>query len=65
MRACSSRSIDTALDFLMQQLHTTRQTKEGVATLFVLNMTCVFDRVVLAWLPHNIMVREILEWILK
>jgi hypothetical protein len=65
MGACPGRSIDTARDFLVQQIHTTWQNKDGVATLLSLDMMGVFDRVVPAWLLHNMRERKSLEWIVK
>jgi hypothetical protein len=65
MGARPSKSIDTALDFLVQQIHATWRNKDGVATLLSLNMTGAFDRVVPARLLHNMRGRKILEGILK
>jgi hypothetical protein len=59
------RSIDTALDFLVQQIYATWQNIDGVATPLSLDMTRAFDRVVLARLLHNMRERNILEWIVK
>jgi nitrate reductase assembly molybdenum cofactor insertion protein NarJ len=60
-----SRSIDTALDFLVQQIQAAWQNKDGVATLLSLDMTGAFDGVVPARLLHNMRERKILEWIVK
>jgi nitrate reductase assembly molybdenum cofactor insertion protein NarJ len=65
MGARPGRSIDTTLDFLVQQIHATWQNKDGVATLLSLNMTGAFDRVVPARLLHNMRERKITEWIVK
>jgi hypothetical protein len=59
MGARSGRSIDTTLDFLVQQIHATWQNKDGVATLLLLDMTGAFDRVVPARLLHNMRERKI------
>jgi hypothetical protein len=59
------RSIDTALDFLVQQIYATWQNKDEVATLLSLDMTGAFDRVVPAWLLHNMRERKNLDWIVK
>jgi hypothetical protein len=64
-KACPGRSIDTALDFLTQQIHATWQNKDGVATLLLLDITGAFDRVVPACLLHNMRERKTLEWIVK
>jgi hypothetical protein len=63
--ASPARSIDTALDYLVQQICATRQNKDGVATLLSLNMMGAFDRVVPAWLLHIMRERQIPEWIVK
>jgi hypothetical protein len=63
MGAYPSRFIDTALDYLVQQIHATWQNKDGVATLLSLDMTGTFDRVVPTRLLHNMRERKILEWI--
>ncbi len=65
MGARPGRSIDTALDFLVQQIHATWQNKDDVATLLSLDMTGAFDRVVPARLLHNMRERKIPEWIVK
>ncbi len=52
MGACPCRSIDTALDFLVQQIYATWQNKDSVAMLLSLNMTGAFDNVVPARLLH-------------
>jgi hypothetical protein len=65
MGACPGRSIDTVLDYLVQQIHATLQNKDGKATLLLLNMTGAFDRVIPAWLPHNMRERKISYWIVK
>jgi hypothetical protein len=56
-----SRSIDTAPDLCVQQIHATWQNKDVVATLLSLDMTGAFDRVVLARLLHNMRERKIPE----
>jgi hypothetical protein len=61
MRARPSRSIDTTLDYLVQQIHATRQNKDNVATLLSLDMTGAFDSVVPARLLRNMREREIPE----
>jgi hypothetical protein len=53
MVARPSRSLDTALDYLVQQIHATWQNRNRVATLLSLDKTGAFDRVVLAQLLHN------------
>ncbi len=58
-------SIDTALDYLVQQIYATWQNKDSVAMLQLLDMTGAFDRVVPALLLHNLREREIPELILK
>jgi hypothetical protein len=65
MWARPGRSIDTALDFLVQQIHATWQNKDGVATLLLLNMTGAFDRVIPARLLHNMRDGKIPQWIVK
>jgi hypothetical protein len=65
MGARPGRSIDTALDFLVQPIYATWQNKDGVATLLSLDMTGAFDRVVPARLLHNMRERKIPEWIVK
>ncbi len=65
MGACPSRSKDTALDFLVQQIHASWQNNDGVAMLLLLNMTGAFDRVVPTWLLHNMRERKFPEWIVK
>jgi hypothetical protein len=65
MRARPGRSIDTALNFLIPQIHATWQNKNGVATLLSVDMTGAFDRVVPARLLHNMRERKIPEWIVK
>ncbi len=65
MGASPSRSIDAALDFLVQQIHATWLNKDGVATLLSLDMMGAFDRVVPARLLHNMRERETPEWIVK
>jgi hypothetical protein len=65
MGACPGRSIDTALDYLDQQIHATWQNKDGVATLLSLDMTMAYDRVIPAWLLHNMRERKIPESIVK
>jgi hypothetical protein len=61
MEACLGRSIDTALNFLVQQIYASWQSKDGVATLLSLDMTAAFDRVVPARLLHNMRERKIPE----
>ncbi len=61
MGACPGRSVETALDFLVQQIHASWQSNDGVATLLLLDMTRTFDRVVPAQLLHNMREREIPE----
>jgi hypothetical protein len=65
MGAHPGRSIGTALDFLLQQVHATWQNKDEVAMLLSLDMSGAFDRVVPARLLHNMRDREIPEWIVK
>jgi hypothetical protein len=65
MGARPGRSIDTALDFLVQQIYATWQNKDGVATLLSLDMSGAFDRVVPERLLHNMRERKIPEWIVK
>jgi hypothetical protein len=65
MGARRGRSIDTALDLLVQQIHATWQKTDGVATLLLLDMTSAFGRVVPAQLLHNMRERKIQEWIVK
>jgi hypothetical protein len=65
MGARPGRSIDTALDYLVQQIHATWHNKDGVATLLLLDRTGSFDRVVPARLLHNMRERKIPEWIVK
>ncbi len=52
MGARLGRSIDTTLDYLVQQIHTTWQNKDLVASLLLLNTTGAFDRVVPALLLY-------------
>ncbi len=59
------RSIDTALDFLVQHIYATWQNKDDVTTLLSLNMTGAFDRVVPAQLLLNMRERKIPEWRVK
>jgi hypothetical protein len=54
MGACPGRTIDTALYFLVQQIYATWRNKDRMATLLSLHMTGDFDRVVPAWLLHNL-----------
>jgi hypothetical protein len=65
MGARPSRLIDSALDFIVQQIHVTWQNKYRVVTLLSLNMTGAFDWVVPAQLLYNMRERKIIEWILK
>ncbi len=53
MGTCSGRSIDTALDFLVQQISATWQKEDSLATLLLLDMTGAFDRIIPARLLHN------------
>ncbi len=57
------RSIDTAPDFRVQQIHETWQDKDEVATLLSLEMTEAFDKVVLARLLHNTRERKIPDYL--
>jgi hypothetical protein len=59
------RSIDTALDLLIQQIHATWQNKVGVTTLLLLDITRAFDRVVPTRLLHHMRERKIPEWNVK
>jgi hypothetical protein len=61
MGARSNRLIDTALNFLVQQIHATWHIKDGLAMLLLLNMTGAFDRVVPAWLLYNMRERKFLS----
>jgi hypothetical protein len=61
MGARPSRSIDIALHYLAQQIHTTWQNKDSVATLPSLDMTGASDRVIPARLLHNMMERKVPE----
>jgi hypothetical protein len=61
MGACPSRSIVTALDFLLQQVYATSQNRDKLATLLSLDMTGAFHRVVLARLLDNRRERKIPE----
>jgi hypothetical protein len=63
--ACPGKSIDTTLDFLVQQIHATWQNKDRVAMLVSLDMTSAFYRVILAWLLHNLRERKIIEMMVK
>jgi hypothetical protein len=63
MGARLGRSIDTALDFFVQQIYATWQNKDGVATLLSLDMTGAFNRVAPVWLLHNQRERKIVQWI--
>jgi hypothetical protein len=65
MGAHPGRSIDIALNFLVQLIHTSWQNKDGMATLLLLDMTGAFDRVVPTRLLHNMRQRKIPEWIVK
>ncbi len=65
MGARPGRLIDFALDFLVQQIHATRQKQDGVATLLLLDMTRAIARVVLARLLHNMRERKIPGRIVK
>jgi hypothetical protein len=61
MGARPSRSIDTVLDLLAQQIHATWQNTDRVATLLSLDMTGAFDRVVPVQLLHTMRERKIPE----
>jgi hypothetical protein len=65
MGARPGRSIDTAFDFLVQQIHETWQNKDGGAMLLLIDMTGALDRVVPARLLHIMRERKIPEWIVK
>ncbi len=65
MGASPGRSIETALDFLVEQIHATWQNKDDAATLLSLDMIGAFDRVVPARLPHNMRERNIPKRIVK
>jgi hypothetical protein len=65
MGARPNRSIDTALDFLVQQIHATWQNKDSLAMLLLLDMTGACYKVVPARLPHNMRERKIPDWIVK
>ncbi len=65
MGARPGRSIDTALDFLVIQIHASWQNRDGMATPLSLNMTGALDRVVPTWLLHNMRERKIPELIVK
>ncbi len=53
MGAHPGRCIDTALDYLAQQIPATWQDKDSIATLQSLDMMGAFYRVVPARLLHN------------
>jgi hypothetical protein len=57
--------IDTALDFLVKQIYTTRQKKAAVAMQLSLNRTGALHRVVSRWLLRNMGERKILKCIVK
>ncbi len=63
--ACPSRSIDTALDLFVQQIHAIWQNKDSIATLLSLDMTGALDRVEPARLLHNMRERKIPKYIVK
>ncbi len=65
MVARPGRLINTALDFLLQLIHATWQNKDRVVSLLPLDMTGAFNRVILAWLLHNIKERKIPNWIVQ
>ncbi len=65
MGARSSRLIDTALNFLVQQIHAIWQNKDGMATLLILDMTGAFGKVVPAHLLHNMRITKMPERIVK
>ncbi len=54
-----------SLNFLVQQVHTTCQNKESVATLLLLDMSKAFDRVIPARLLHNIRESKVHERMVK
>jgi hypothetical protein len=64
-KAHHSRSIDTVLNFLVEQIHETMYNRDVVAMLLLLNMTGALDKVVPAWLLHNKSERKVLEEIVK
>ncbi len=53
MEACSCRSINIALNFVLQQNYSSLQNKDGVATLQSLNTTEASNSIVLAQLLDN------------
>ncbi len=53
MKACLGWFIDTTLDFLVWQIHAAWHNEDGAVTLLSLNITKASDRVVPAWLLHN------------
>jgi hypothetical protein len=63
--ACPCSSIDTTLDFLVEQIYTTWQNKDSMATLLLLDPTRAFNRVVPAQLLHHMRKRRILECTIK
>jgi hypothetical protein len=65
MGARPSRSIDTPLNFLVQQIHATWQNREGVATMLLLDRTGAYSRMVPAMFLHNMRERKISKCIMK
>ncbi len=65
MGAHSSRSIGTAVDFLVQQTHATWKNKDRVATQLCLDMTSAFDGVFPARLLRNMREMKILVKIVR
>jgi hypothetical protein len=65
MGARPGRSIHTALSFLVQQICATWQNKDWWTALLSYNKTRTFNRVVPAWLLHNMRERRISEWRVK
>jgi hypothetical protein len=52
------RSLYTALDFIVQQIHATWKNQDGVATLLSLNLIEAFDRVIPARVLQNMRERK-------
>jgi retron-type reverse transcriptase len=65
MGARPGRSIDTALNYLIQLIHATWQNKDGVATLLSLDITGAFDKVTPARLLNKMRERRIPKLIVK
>ncbi len=65
--ACPGKSIDTPLNFPVQQIHASWQNKDCVTMLLLLDMTGDFVRFEPAWLLHNMGKRKypelIVEWV--